>query len=430
MLLEFAVENFRSIRDEQRLSLVASVDDQFEGTHVVETPDGERVLRAAAVYGPNASGKSNLLYALAAMRALVLRSARRSRGDALEEAEPFGLDTSSRDQPTTFEAVFLSDEVRYQYGFSMTRRHVEAEWLYSFPKRRSRLLFEREHDGGDETYEFGETLTGPKKVYQEATRPNALFLSTAVQLNSEVLTPVYDWFARTLTYADPSRAYPGFSVRTSLGTLRHCETEAGQRRVVELLKAADVGIEGMIVETVEADDADLPPALLEGASPERINRLRRSRARTTVRFRHEGAAKDAEPLDLSSESLGTQRLFSLAGRLLDVLEEGRVLVADELGASLHPLILRAIVELFIDPEANPSGAQLIFATHDTNLLDQGLLRRDQFWFTEKARDGATELYPLTDFKPRRGVEPLEKNYLRGRYGALPIPRLPRAIGGS
>lgn len=148
-----------------------------------------------------------------------------------------------------------------------------------------------------------------------------------------------------------------------------------------------------------------------------------------MRFQHEGAA-GAEPFAFADESLGTRRLFGLAGRLLDVLESGRVLVADELGSSLHPLILRAIVKLFVDPATNPAGAQLVFATHETNLLDQDFLRRDQFWLTEKGRDGATVLTPLFDFRPRKGVEPLESNYLKGRYGALPLPRFSRNLAGE
>lgn len=422
VLLEFAVENYRSIRDEQRLSLVAAPVGDLEPTHVVEAPDGERLLRVAVVYGPNASGKSNLLAAAAAMRRFVLRSARRTRGDAIEEAEPFRLDDASSSRPTVFEALFVASGVRYQYGFSVTPERVEAEWLYSFPKRRGRLLFARERDGDAETYEFGESLTGQKTLYRDATRPNALFLSTAVQLNSEALTPVFDWFLRTLVYADSAQPR---AFQSDRHTLRHCATEAGRRRVVRLLQAADVGIEDVVVDTQET----LVPVPRRGADPSLPEPQYTVHERPRVRFVHEGAP-GAEPFEFRDESLGTRRLFGLAGRLLDVLEGGRVLVADELGSSLHPLILRAIVELFVDPEANPKGAQLVFATHETNLLDQDFLRRDQFWLTEKGRDGATTLTPLFDFKPRKGVEPLEKNYLKGRYGALPLPRFPRAVAGE
>lgn len=191
----------------------------------------------------------------------------------------------------------------------------------------------------------------------------------------------------------------------------------------------------MIVETIEDDDvlASLFSRERENMSPSQFEEWYRKSMRppqTQVRFIHEGASSDAAALSFQNESLGTRRLFSLAGRLLNVLEHGQVLVADELGSSLHPLILRAIIELFVDPKTNQSGAQLVFTTHDTNLLDQGLLRRDQYWFTEKGRGGATKLYPLTDFKPRKDAEPLEKNYLKGRYGAVPIPRLPRAVRGE
>jgi hypothetical protein len=421
MLLEFTVENFRSIRDEQRLSLVAGPIDEMSGTHVATTPDGEHLLRSAVIYGPNASGKSNLLAALAAMQRFVLRSARRTRGDAIEEAEPFRLDATSRDRPTTFDVTFLAEGVRYQYGFSVTASRVEAEWLYSFPKRRHRLLFDRGYDGDDEVYEFGEHLPGQKVVYRDATRPNALFLSTAVQLNSEALAPVFDWFGSKLEYTDSHR------IRATLpteATLRRCASDAGRERVVQLLRAADVGIHDLVVDEEETHELALTLDLSTGQTTRSAGPGRRTR----VRFRHEGAADD-EPFDLADESLGTRRLFALSGRLLDVLEHGRVLVADELGSSLHPLILRSIVSLFLDPDTNPHGAQLVFATHETNLLDQGFFRRDQVWFTEKGPDGSTSLTSLYEFRPRKGVEPLEKNYLKGRYGALPMPRLPRAVSG-
>ena len=425
MLIEFTVENYRSLRDEQRLSLVATTAAEHEETHVVEVPDGERVLRAAAVFGPNGSGKSNLLRALGTMRHLVTASARGMRGDVIPQADPFALDGAWAERPTTFEVVFVASGVRYQYGYTVSRDRVEGEWLYAFPKGRAQTWFVRECDGEAESFHFGENLPGQKALYRDATRPNALFLSTAVQLNSEALAPVFDWFRRTLTFVDPYMPLLFRGSRGHRATLRHCETEEGRAQVVALMRAADVGIVDL---TVEMDD-DEPTAERPAGSLE-LAMWRRDRERSArIRFAHEGTGAGGRLIELADESRGTQRLFAMAGPLIDALAQGRVFVADELGSSLHPLILRAVVELFVDPATNPAGAQLVFATHDTNLLDQGVLRRDQFWLTEKDADGATTLYPVTDFKPRKGVEPLEKNYLQGRYGALPVPRFKRAVGG-
>ena len=427
VLIEFTVENYRSLRDEQRLSLVATLASEHEETHVVEVPDGERVLRAAAVFGPNGSGKSNLLRALGTMRQLVTASARGMRGDAIPQADPFALDGAWSERTTTFEVVFVALGVRYQYGYTVSRERVEGEWLYAFPKGRAQTWFVRESDGETESFHFGENLPGQKALYRDATRPNALFLSTAVQLNSEALAPVFDWFHRTLTFVDPLGPSFFLRFRGHSATLRHCETDEGRARVVALMRAADVGIVDLTVETDE--DGDVP--VERSTDPIGMALWRRERERTaTIRFAHEGTGAGGRQIELSDESRGTQRLFAMAGPLIDALAQGRVFVADELGSSLHPLILRAVVELFVDPATNPAGAQLVFATHDTNLLDQGVLRRDQFWLTEKDEDGATTLFPITDFKPRKGVERLEKNYLQGRYGALPVPRFKRAVGGA
>ena len=422
MLIEFAAENFRSIRDEQRLSLVASTAGEHEATHVMTTADGERVLRAAAVFGANASGKSNLLLAMHAMRRVVLGSGRRTVGDAVEEADPFLLDAESAERPTTFEVLFVQHGVRYQYGFSVTRESVEGEWLYAFPNGRSQLWFSREaKSSGGSAFRFGEKLMGPKRVFEDATRDNALYLSTAVQLNSEALKPVFEWFRDSVVVTGSSAPFVWLFEPGSGETLDRCETPEERDRIVALLQAADLGIEEIVVDTVDIGFEEVRSMLPQDVQQQFPSDRKR------VRFRHRGASPESEPFELWRESGGTQRLFETAGRLLDVLENGRVLVVDELGANLHPLMLEAVVGLFTNPEVNTSGAQLVFTTHDTNLLDQKLLRRDQFWLTDKDDGGATTLTPLTDFRPRKGVEPLETNYLRGRYGGVPSPRLPRAF---
>jgi len=417
VLVEFSVSNYRSIRDRQTLSLVASAGKELRDSHVmpVEAPSTPDLLRSLVVYGANASGKSNLLLALLFVRDLVRDSARRSKPDEPIPYKPFAVGAAEGlNAPSEFELIFVHAGVRYQYGIAVSALAVEGEWLYAFPEGRQQMWFRREAapQSGAASWEFGPSLRGQKKLWQEATRPNALFLSTAVQLNAEQLKPVYDWFSVVLRNIGPfARVREDF-------TTRQCDRdETWKSRVLEFLVAADLGISEIRVDRQKFDPASFEsmPEPIRAYFTEQMKDSEIAEASLT----HSAKNGQKLTLPLSEESGGTNKIFALAGPWIDVLTNGYILIIDELDTSLHPELLRHLVRLINNPKVNQKGAQLIFSTHDTSLLDADLFRRDQVWFMEKDTELASHLYPLTDFSPRKG-ENLEKGYLQGRYGALPF----------
>lgn len=406
MLVEFRVENHRSIREEQ----VFTMEVGRFGT--ADDPRPRRVtgyrqllLPVAAFYGANASGKSNLLDALGYMQIAVLHSHRVWDPEGGVPRYPFAWDGLKK-QPSTFEITFLVEGVRYEYGFVINDDQVLEEWLYAWPKGSKSVWFERYLDDGSHRYKFGEGLKGDKRLIEEITRPNALFLSVATQHNNAQLRRIYEWFwdLRTVDLKSKQHliAHPtGDRWVSSALRLQGSPSEGDQavdsvlRSLLDLLRGADVGILDM------------------KADPLNRNKL-------LVRHRMD---EDDEWLPLAEESNGTKALFLRAPLLLDALRSGGLIVVDELEASLHPLLALRLVELFNNPKTNPNNAQLVFSTHDTNLLSgvalETPLRRDQIWLTEKSVDGATQVSPLTDYKPRKS-ENLERGYLMGRYGAVPF----------
>ena len=410
MLLEFRVRNYRSIRDEQALTLIASGDKELAATHLASTglKSAPHALRTLVVYGPNASGKSNLLRALDYLRAVVAESATVIQPGQTYNVQPFKLDPATAHQPTEFEITFLLSGVRHQYAFAMTPQRIVSESLLVYRSIKPTQLYSRQHvDGDGYDYEFSTYLTGPRKLWQESTRPNALFLSMAAQLNSEQLSPVFNWIVRNMTFL-PAGAAVFPDLTTALLT-----TEQGRTSIREFLSAADISIADVQAISRKGMQAQwvMSASGVQQASQEEREFLLPVFEHTTPK----GSAK----FELHDESEGTQRLYGLIAPVLDCLRDGRVLVVDELDSSLHTLLLRRLVTMFQTPELNPNGAQLIFSTHDTSLLDHTLFRRDQIWFTEKDADQATCLYPLTDFSPRKH-EAWERGYLAGRYGAVPF----------
>lgn len=415
MLVEFRVKNFRSLRDEQVLSLVASTDKTLLDTHALGTglKAAPHLLKSAVVYGANASGKSNLVKALQYMRGVVLESAALQPGQAFERLQPFRLDAASGSQPTEFEVTFILDAVRYQYGFAMTAQRIVSEHLLVYKAFKPQRWFERRFDAesGKDVYDFGPGLKGAKNLWEGATRPNALFLSVAVQLNSDALRPVFDWFAnRLVIFNEQSPLSPQFSVQM-------LKQEAQRKAICDFLRAADISIADIEVATRQVMLHGIRFDLATGKREDEAG----EHAVDEVKFHHMTEHGKAV-FDLTDESSGTRNLLFLTRPILDILNKGLTLVVDELDTSLHTLLVQALVRLFHRPEVNTGGAQLIFTTHDTSLLDAyGLFRRDQVWFVEKKPDQSSALYPLIDFSPRKN-EALERGYLQGRYGALPFLR--------
>jgi AAA15 family ATPase/GTPase len=407
MLLEFRVGNFRSIRDVQTLSLVASSDKEHSDTHLEATgiPTSPNSVKSAVIYGANASGKTSLLMALDYMRTVVAQSATFIQPGQTYNVQRFKLDNSYEGKPSSFEITFLHDGLRYEYAFQMTQARFLSEYLFVYKTARPSLIFSREFDGNKDIYEFGTYLTGPKKLWEESTRDNALFLSTAAQLNSELLSPIFKWLTFNVVFL-PAQAMISTDFSTALLT-----TEEGKEKVQAFMAAADISIDEISTAQRKGVHVQFNPTV----APHTIQEEREFKVPV---FKHT-APKGSATFELTDESTGTQRLFSLAAPVLDVLRDGRILLVDELDASLHPLLVRQLIAMFHNNQINQKNAQLIFTTHDTTLLDQSIFRRDQVWFTEKDADQATNLYPLTDFSPRKN-EAIEKGYLMGRYGAVPF----------
>ena len=414
MLIDFKVKNYRSIKNEQTLSMVSSKQNEHVETHTFETSDPShmRLLKTSAIYGANAAGKSNIIKALQVMQEMVVYSASKyQRGDKLP-VKPFLFDAISKDEPTEFEVYFMAEGVRYQYGFSATQDRIVEEWLYASPKSRAQSWFGRalNKESLEASYEwqFGDKFTGKRQLWQESTRDNALFLSTAVHLNSDQLKPVFDWFDKTLRITGVGGWDPKF-------TMKLCQEENYKNEVLEFLHTADMDIEDIEIEDNTYDRNKTAHGVGLAGS---LAAISQGKNLLNVKMWHKDNSGNKVALDLKDESDGTQKLFAFIGPWLDSLEKGHVLLIDELHDNFHPLMVKFLVDLFHSNVTNKSNAQLVFTTHETSILSQDVFRRDQIWFCEK-KNKATELYSLVEFKPRKGVTDLEKGYLSGRYGALP-----------
>lgn len=419
MLIEFSVANFKSIKSQQTFSMTKAKGDELEENNSFQSGGINRLglLRSAVIYGPNAAGKSNFIDAMHTMKLIVAESAtEQQRGDKIPVA-PFKLDPKTRKSATEFEAVFISAGIRYQYGFAATKERIIEEWLIAFPKGRAQHWYARlwNEKKNEYKWEMGNALQGKKQLWLESTRSNALFLSTAVQLNSQQLQPIYDWFNKTLRATTITGWGPGF-------TASLCGDLENKEKVLDFLKAADIDIHDVSLKKKLFDESDIPDNLPEELKTKISKNMLGKEILDEIHMVHKDSTGALIAFDFDEESDGTRKLFSFAGPWLDTLKNGYVLFVDELHDNLHPRLVQFLIELFHNSKANPNNAQLVFTTHETTILNQEVFRRDQVWFCEKRDDQATSIYPLTDFSPRKGRENLELSYLAGRYGAVPYVR--------
>ncbi len=420
MLIEFQIENYLSYRDSKTLSMVASgqVSEHCE-TNVITT-ERTALLKSAVIYGANASGKSNLLGAMAYMKWFVINSSKEGQADEPIDVSPFKLDTATEKLPCSFQVVFLLNGIRYRYGFQADQTAVIAEWLLEAKKDTEKPLFLREGDGIDVRHAFseGEGLEGK-------TRDNALFLSVVANFNGELAGLIIKWFSNL-------RMAHGLREMNYAQLSSHMIQDDNKKiKLIELIQKADLGIEDIIATEEELDISGLREALTEEAFNDFTKNLPKSRISLASIHKKYSNGKPSGFVSLKfeqEESEGTQKFFRLAGPILESLNKGSILIVDELEAKLHPLLTRMIVRLYHSEATNPKGAQLIFATHDTNLLEHVKFRRDQVWFAEKNQQQATDLYSLaeikvhredgTDRKVRKDAR-YEKDYFKGKYGAVP-----------
>lgn len=425
MLLSFRVANHRSIREEQQLNLAPVYDaDRPAGTRWAAVP-------VAALFGANGAGKSNVVHALGFMAEMAISSHRAAEPGGGIERHPFALDLEARDEPSWYVADLLLDGVRFTYGFSVDDRRVVDEWLYSYPHGRRRKIFQR----ADDEVSLGDAL--PKReldLVADITEPNVLLLSVAARSRQDAVRPVFDWFAQRLRPRPRVKSGGVFYAGSREQRLARLVADpAFAERLGGLLREADLGIEGVEAVPVENSVEPRPQRqiLLYDGEDGTADELRRPMRLAFVQRGRSGAHR----LGLREQSEGTRQLLNNAAQLLSALDHGRLLIIDEIDASLHPRITTHLVRLFQDPSTNPHGAQLILTTHDASLLGRSggedILKRDQVWFVEKNGYGETTLFPLSDFKPRQ-EENRERRYLGGSYGAVPFlsdERFAAAVAG-
>ena len=428
MLVEFSVENYRSFQEKQTFSMVASEDEAMLESNTFPMPNTDelRLLKSAVVYGANASGKSNLLRGIQVLRNIVVNSASRMQTGDKFAIEPFRLNSESSKKPTCFEIIFIYQNVRYEYGLSLTKERVYEEWLIAHPNENLQQWFSRKYSPDnpklkdDEGYEwsFGRGLKGEKKRIQKLVRSNSLFLSHAAQNNHPQLTDIFKWFQQKINLLNPSS-------RTKELTLHIFEENSSfRKKVVNFIRKADIDIFDIYIKSnpisdnlksffkkfiqeVEQQDVD------DSIDIDEIQRFE------IITIHQMNDSENKIEFEMSDESGGTKRLFELAGLWLYVLQYGELLIIDELDTSLHPLLSQALVKMFHNPDINKNNAQLIFKTHDTTLLDEDIFRSDQIWLTQKERSMNTNIYSLLEFKINED-ESLQKGYQLGRYGAIPL----------
>lgn len=401
MLIQFSVRNFRTFKEKATLSLVASnYDKEREAENIsVDEKFNLRLLKSAVVYGANASGKSKFIEALGFMRGFAISSSRESQQGDKIPVEPFKLSSESENAPSEFEVIFIYNEIMYRYGFEVDSEKVVSEWLYTKPKTKEVELFYRDLQSFEthtRSFNKGATL-----VKEGLVRSNALLLSVAAQFNEEISLNIIEWFRNTEII---SGLKENEFRNNSISKIKEVEEKI---QLLDFLRKADLGIVDIEILEVKTGPFENNPFDAILTIKDKYNK-------------HIKSGKALMSLNLD-ESEGTRKYFYLLGPIIDALRKGSVLVIDELDSKLHANLVEKLVLLFNSAKLNPANAQLVFNTHDTNLLNSGTFRRDQIWFAEKNRYGEARLYSLADFKTDsvRKSEAFEDNYVRGKYGAIP-----------
>jgi AAA15 family ATPase/GTPase len=424
MLVEFSVKNYKSIRDEQILSMVASnYYHENEDTLIREqipSMANTNFLPSALILGANASGKSTLLNALGVLKKIVLESMSRRPGAGVIYA-PFALDDVSSQKETEFAITFIINNVRHDYELSYKDKLVIEESLSVYPKGREQIWYKRYYDN-DKKKTLCETTPRYLKVPNDVIdvlRDDVPFLSMLIMINHEQIRPIAKWFAEELIIIDRNPEVSQEDLRRYSEELLEGLQGSDVMRAsfMKLIKDSDFGIlDGQVVDR---------PSLIAGETRQQTaSDISAPNQKKMVQFTHRGENTD-HSFSIDEESAGTRRLFEIAGPIIAALDGGNTLVIDELDSSMHPILVEELINLFQSKQINKKNAQMICAVHTTSMLMQGLMRRDEIWFTKKTRDGSTTLYSLSDFKPRKG-ESVDYGYLFGRYGAIPV--VPKLFG--
>lgn len=418
-ILRFSVENYKSIAERKSIVFTPSTIKDNPINNIASI-NGTKYLKTCAIYGANSSGKSNLITAIARMKKMIRSSIKMNDGDKLPYS-PFLLDETSNTSPTLFELEFYNDDNHYRYGFSYTENQIHEEWLMQIEKKKEKTYFLRTIEG----IGVNEELFPEGKDLEEKTNKNRLFLSLVGQLGGKLSNSLLSFFIEKLNVISglDTDNYDTFSRRLIYEKL------PGYDEVKQFFINMQLGFLDMSVKAQEFDVSRIPADMPEKLKKTLIeNLLGKKELKVYTKhgvYNNSGEQIGTRSFDLDEmESAGTQKLFEMSGPIFDTVVNGNILVIDELDAKMHPLLSKELVSLFNDVESNPESAQLVFSTHDTNLLSSGLLRRDQIWFTEKDARERTDIYNMMQIVLPDGTKPrgdgnIERNYIQGRYGAIP-----------
>jgi uncharacterized protein len=418
MIIEFTVGNFRSFYEKKTINFEAKGISELQ-QNVIKY-EKYKLLRSAVIYGANSSGKSNLIKALDQMRDNVLNSVKLNDLDELDYF-PFLLSDDGELSPTFFEIIFLNNNKRYRYGFEYNLKEIINEWLFVGSNSKNETpLFIRTKDGIGVSEKFEEG-----KGKEVSTNDNRLFISLVAQLGGDVSKQIIEWFRKynALSGLD-HKGFDGYSLRMIDKKLE------GYNEALSLFQNLKLGFKDVKITESELNSLNFPESFPKSLQSRLLKEMtgKTMKKLKTVHNKYDknGNIIGTVLLDKEdNESEGTNKIMDLSGPIFNSLLLGKFLIIDELDSKLHPLITTYIVNLFNNPETNPNNAQLLFSTHDTNLLSTDLFRRDQIWFTEKDEIEQTDLYSIYDINLPDGTKirndsNLEKNYIRGRYGAIPF----------
>ncbi|AJI46107.1 AAA family ATPase [Francisella tularensis] len=412
MLIEFSVSNFRSIKEETSFSMISSKSENKNTFENSIANKNTSLYKSSCIYGLNAGGKSNLLKAIATMKEIVLTSDRLpddSSQQKYNDFQPYLFDNHSKDESSLFEVVFAIRETKYQYGFKILNNKIIEEWLYVYESHRPQKWFVREND----KYNYSAQFKGEKKTWENSTREDSLFLTTAIKLNSEQLKPILNWFLKLSVINRSNTKNNIFNT-----FFYYKESNKNKSKIIDFIQNADFAITDF---NINEKESEIKPQVADQNFKNISNTNKSIQINISTSHTNQHGTFS---LDFEKESDGTRTIFNDAGLFLKVLENDKMpapIFIDELDIHLHPNLVKQIVEIFNSDKLNKYNNQLIFTTHNTSLLAKGIFEREQIWFIDRNKDQESELYSLADFSERNSdSNSFEKRYLEGRYGAVPI----------
>lgn len=420
MLLQFSIENYLSFKDESTINLVGNKTTKEHEPQNIHYWNGLKALKSAAIYGGNASGKSNFFSGISYMKWVVLNSFKEaiSENNSQKRSRAFKFNPSTQNESSFFETTFVVDDTQYRYGFEINKGIIEAEWLYYVPSKIEANLFLRE----GQNVKLNTTKFKEGKSLDSKTKSNVLFLSVCAQFNGKISNSIIDWFKNIRIISGvEDRRFAGYTINK---IKKDKKFRKWVNKFIEFLEITKLSVEEENIENINIDEIDIPEEEKELKDVlKAINKLQqKQKTKNTLKTWHKvfddsDILIDTDSLDFHMESKGTQKLIYLLGPIYDSLRSNKILLIDELDSRLHSLLTRKLLDFF--HRGNKNKSQFLIAVHDTSILENDSFRRDQIYFAEKDQFGKSKLYSLLDYKKVRNDEKFSKNYLKGKYGAIP-----------